>query len=276
MSETKSAVTALSLTIRLRRFLRRLTYDRGVLLTTRLRRSVLALTAAAALVLTGCASTPADEAPSSSSPGSSSAGSAVPGTAAPGAPSASGDAAGTCQYPAEDRPAAKTVDPPAAEPTQTGDVPVTVTTSVGALALTLDAKKTPCTVNSFLSLAEQGYFDATSCHRLTTDGIFVLQCGDPSARGTGTPGYSFADELDGSESYTAGTLAMANAGPNTNGSQFFIVYADSNLPPHYTVFGQLDAKSTAVIAELAKAGTASGGPDGAPKTPVTIKNVAQG
>ena len=91
-----------------------------------------------------------------------------------------------------------------------------------------------------MSLAEQGYFDDTTCHRLTTQGIFVLQCGDPTATGGGGPGYSFEDELDGAEKYPAGTIAMANAGPDTNGSQFFLVYEDTELPPSYTTFGTID------------------------------------
>lgn len=222
---------------------------------------MLALTAAAALALTGCASTP-----DASEPGSS----------APAPSSTATQASGTCSYPADGRPAAKKADAPAVEPTESADVPLTITTGVGELKVTLDAAKTPCTVNSFLSLAEQGYFDGTTCHRLTTDGIFVLQCGDPSATGSGGPGYSFADELDGSETYEAGTLAMANAGPDTNGSQFFVVYADSQLPPSYTVFGHLDEASTAIVADVAAAGTESGGPDGAPKTPVMIEKVTKG
>lgn len=221
---------------------------------------MLALTAAAALALTGCASNPDAAEPSSSAP----------------APSSATDASGTCSYPTGGRPASKDVETPSAEPTETDEVPVSVATGVGELKMTLDAAKTPCTVNSFLSLAEQGYFDGTTCHRLTTDGIFVLQCGDPSATGTGGPGYSFADELDGSETYEAGTLAMANAGPDTNGSQFFIVYADSRLAPDYTVFGHLDEASTAVVADVAAAGTVNGGSDGAPKTPVVIESVTTG
>jgi len=232
-----------------------------VLLSPRLRRSLLALTAAAALALTGCASAPD---------------AAEPGASAPAPSSTASEASGTCSYPADGRPSEKEVDAPAEEPVETAEVPVTVTTGVGALKVTLDAAKTPCTVNSFLSLAEQGYFDGTTCHRLTTDGIFVLQCGDPSATGSGGPGYSFADELDGSETYEAGTLAMANAGPGTNGSQFFVVYADSQLPPKYTVFGHLDEKSTAIVADVAAAGTENGGPDGAPKTPVMIESVTKG
>lgn len=153
-------------------------------------------------------------------------------------------------------------------------MPATISTSVGDLAVTLDADAAPCTVNSFLSLAKQGYFDDTTCHRLTTAGIFVLQCGDPTATGTGGPGYRFPDELKGTETYEAGVLAMANAGPDTNGSQFFIVYADSQLQPDYTVFGHLDEASTGIVADVAADGTANGGADGAPKTPVDIKTVS--
>ncbi len=153
---------------------------------------------------------------------------------------------------------------------------MTIATSAGDLAVTLDADATPCTVNIFLSLAKQAYFDGTSCHRLTTQGIFVLQCGDPTGTGTGGPGYSFADELSGSETYPAGTLAMANAGPNTNGSQFFVVYADTQLPPSYTVFGHLDEAGTQIVARIAAEGTASGASDGTPKKPVTITGVTQG
>ncbi|MFC4139968.1 MULTISPECIES: peptidylprolyl isomerase [unclassified Microbacterium] len=222
-----------------------------------LRRSLLALTAAAALALAGCASNPGSD-PAS----------------APSTSSSADAASGTCQYPADGQ-AAKQADAPDAEPTVTGEVSATIKTSAGDLAVTLDADKTPCTVNSFLSLGKQSYFDGTQCHRLTTQGIFVLQCGDPSGTGAGGPGYSFADELDGSETYEAGTLAMANAGPDTNGSQFFIVYADSQLPPNYTVFGHLDEASTAIVADIGAEGTQDGGPDGAPKTPVALLQVTQ-
>ncbi|UJP08967.1 peptidylprolyl isomerase [Microbacterium sp. KUDC0406] len=222
-----------------------------------LRRSLLALTAAAALALAGCASNPASD------------------PASAPAPSSTADtASGTCQYPADGQ-AAKQADAPDAEPTAAGEVSATIKTSAGDLAVTLDADKTPCTTNSFLSLAKQTYFDGTQCHRLTTQGIFVLQCGDPSGTGAGGPGYSFADELSGDETYGAGTLAMANAGPDTNGSQFFIVYADSELPPNYTVFGHLDDASTKIVAGIGAEGTKDGGPDGAPKTPVTLLQVTQ-
>lgn len=205
-------------------------------------------------MLTGCASTP--DAPA-----------AAPSQSEAPAPS------GECSYSTEARPASKAVDLPDADPAAAGEVPVTIATSAGELAVTLDADAAPCTTNSFLSLAEQGYFDGTNCHRLTTQGIFVLQCGDPTGTGTGGPGYAFEDELSGTETYPAGTLAMANAGPDTNGSQFFIVYADTSLPPSYTVFGHLDEASTEVVAGIAADGTDSGAPDGAPKTPVTLDSV---
>ena len=185
-------------------------------------------------------------------------------------------AAGSCDYPSDGMPPAKAVEAPPAAPTASGPVAVEMVTSAGTINAELDGAATPCTVNSFVSLAEQGYFDATQCHRLTTQGIFVLQCGDPTATGSGGPGYSFDDELTGQETYPAGTLAMANAGPGTNGSQFFVVYGDTQLDPNYTVFGQIDADSIAVVQKIADAGTQDGGPDGPPKTPVEIQSVTAG
>ena len=165
----------------------------------------------------------------------------------------------TCDYPADDQiPAAKEVDAPPAQPTAGGEVSATMETTLGSFAVTLDADAAPCTVNSFVSLAQQGYFDDSPCHRLTTleeSGIAVLQCGDPSGTGSGGPGYTYGDEVDGSESYGPGTLAMANRGPDTNGSQFFIVFADSPLPPNYTVFGSVDQAAVDAITALADQGT---------------------
>ncbi len=180
----------------------------------------------------------------------------------------------TCDYPADPAGAAKEVDVPSTEAPDTGDVAVTIGTTVGDLKATLDREKTPCTVNSFVSLAEQGYFDDVKCHRMTTAGIFVLQCGDPSGTGAGGPGYSFGDELDGTETYGAGTLAMANAGPDTNGSQFFIVYADSQLPPSYAVFGHVDDAAVTTVADVAAQGVTGGQGDGAPKEDVTMESVS--
>ena len=124
----------------------------------------------------------------------------------------------TCDYPEDGSPAAKPVEPPPAEATATGTLDGTISTNAGDIAIKLDADRTPCTVNSFTSLAEQGYFDDTQCHRVTTQGIYVLQCGDPSATGMGGPGYTIPDEVDGSEKYGPGVLAMANTGdPDTGG-----------------------------------------------------------
>jgi peptidyl-prolyl cis-trans isomerase B (cyclophilin B) len=149
---------------------------------------------------------------------------------------------------------------------------LTITTNRGDLGVTLRTEETPCTAGSFSWLAEQGYYDDTPCHRLVTAGIFVLQCGDPGGTGSGGPGYRFDDELTGEETYPAGTLAMANAGADTNGSQFFVVYADSPLPPSYTVFGEVDAEGVALVEEVAEVGAQPAG-DGAPLQEVVIEAV---
>jgi peptidyl-prolyl cis-trans isomerase B (cyclophilin B) len=223
------------------------------------RLAVLLLPAAAALLLSGCGQD--DTASGTSSPKGSPSQSSS-------APAAGG--AGSCTYtPTGD--AARTVKPPPSDPAPAPSLKIT--TNRGAVTVTLDGKDTPCTANSFTSLAKQGYFDNTKCHRLTTVGIFVLQCGDPTGTGSGGPGYSFADELTGGETYPAGTVAMANAGPNTNGSQFFLVYADTSLPPSYTVFGRMDPAGRRVVVDVAQAGTATGTSDGAPKKTVLIKSV---
>jgi peptidyl-prolyl cis-trans isomerase B (cyclophilin B) len=194
----------------------------------------------------------------------------------------SGSAGGTpCAYAKDPLGPARKVNPPDATATVTGSVPVTIDTSVGTLKATLDATAAPCTVSSFESLAGQGFFDNTPCHRLTTQGIYVLQCGDPTGTGTGGPGYTIPDELHGAEDYSPGTLAMANTGqPNSGGSQFFIVYRDSTarLQKLYTVFGQLDKKSLAIVQQVAKKGTdnANGPGDGHPKEKVTITKVTAG
>ncbi|MCU1593689.1 MAG: putative peptidyl-prolyl cis-trans isomerase cyclophilin type, partial [Frankiales bacterium] len=148
---------------------------------------------------------------------------------------------------------------------------ITMTTNQGEIDLSLSAKKAPCTVNSFTFLAKQKYFDGTKCHRLTTSGIYVLQCGDPSGTGGGGPGYAFADENLKGAVYPKGTVAMANAGPGTNGSQFFLVYKDTQLPPSYTPFGTI-TKGLDVLDKIAAGGSNPSG-DGAPKLPVQIKTV---
>ena len=195
-----------------------------------------------------------------------------------------------CSY-VESGDAAKKVDLPSATPTQDAATEVTIKTDRGDIKVTLDPEKAPCTVNSFLSLAGQGYFDGTTCHRLVVGGLNVLQCGDPTGTGTGGPGYSFKDELVPSDTrlepctgqtdpqsgkevctYTSGTLAMANAGADTNGSQFFLVFSDSLLPAAYTVFGKMNAAGVKVVEEIAAQGNAADGVG--PKTPVTIEKVS--
>ena len=183
----------------------------------------------------------------------------------------------SCDYP--DAPQGKTghASKPPTTPDVQGKVSVTLKTTIGDLGATLDADKAPCTVNSFVSLARQGFFDHSPCHRLTTaaSGIFVLQCGDPTGTGTGGPGYTVPDELSGKETYGPGTLAMANAGPGTAGSQFFIVYRSTPLPPQYTVFGQVHAAGLKDVQKVARQGSddAFGQGDGHPKVAVTIDSV---
>lgn len=184
----------------------------------------------------------------------------------------------TCTYNEDGAPPAKEVELPPEEAVVSGQPTATMETSAGTFTLTLDADKAPCTVNSFVSLAEQGYYDGTSCHRMTTPkGFQVLQCGDPEGTGSGGPGYTIEDELTGDETYSAGTLAMAKTSlPDSGGSQFFIVYGDTQLSPDYTVFGSVDDATINAIKEVAKGGTDDSGGmpgDGRPLTPVDIESV---
>jgi peptidyl-prolyl cis-trans isomerase B (cyclophilin B) len=229
-----------------------------------LKRPLTVLAAAAAvLALAGCSDDSGDD---TASDPNSSAGS----PSEPPSREANGPA---CTYSSDGQKPAKKVDLPPDHAAVSGDEAVTISTNAGDIKATLDADTTPCTVNSFVSLADQGYFDSTTCHRLTTQGIYVLQCGDPTGTGMGGPGYSFNDELSGKETYGPRTLAMANAGPNTNGSQFFIVYGNSPLPAAYTVFGKLDDDGLQVVKDIADKGTSNGSGDGAPKETVTIESV---
>jgi peptidyl-prolyl cis-trans isomerase B (cyclophilin B) len=198
------------------------------------------------------------------------------------------DLGADCQYPAAAEAASKQVNPPRTGkvPTDPAQVSVSMTTNQGNIGLQLDNAKSPCTVNSFASLAQQGYFNDTPCHRLTTtEALSVLQCGDPTGTGTGGPGYQFANEYPTNQYqpddpalqqpvlYPRGTIAMANAGPGTNGSQFFLVYKDSQLPPGYTVFGTVDETGLATLDKIAAGGVAGGGQDGKPATDVQITSV---
>jgi len=125
------------------------------------------------------------------------------------------------------------------------------------------------------TLAKGKYFDGSLCHRLTTSGIFVLQCGDPTATGSGGPGFQYPDEnlpANALNNYPAGTVAMANSGPGTNGSQFFLVYADTTLGPDYTIWGKI-TKGLDIVQAIAKAGVVGGGGDGTPAQTIALLKV---
>lgn len=170
--------------------------------------------------------------------------------------------------------AARKVSLPSATPDTSATYTATMTTNRGSIVISLLNSKAPCTVNSFVSLAGQKYFNNTPCHRLTTSGIFVLQCGDPTGTGSGGPGYKFGDENLKGATYPAGTVAMANGGPGTNGSQFFLVYKNSPLPASYTPFGTITS-GLSVLTTVAKAGSdnSNGTGDGKPKDPVQIESM---
>ena len=196
--------------------------------------------------------------------------------------------------------------PPTLDIAASGTRTMTITFAAGVVEAELDLSRAPCTAASFAYLASQSFFDNTTCHRLLDSGAYVLQCGDPSGTGSGGPAYTFADENlptppdptasataspsatpapsaspspsapDGTVIYRKGTLAMANSGPNTNGSQFFIVYRDSPFPPNYTIFGRV-TKGLEVVEQIA-----SGGHDGSyepspgggkPKNDATIRSL---
>jgi peptidyl-prolyl cis-trans isomerase B (cyclophilin B) len=198
---------------------------------------------------------------------------------------------GPCGYTTTpDEPAARPVSLPP-DPRRTpdrGTVATSLWTNFGRIPMRLDRSLAPCTVQSHLHLTLSGFYHRTICHRLTAyPTLSVLQCGDPSGTGEGGPGYRYRDELPTDlppaptdptgvrKVYQRGTLAMANAGPDTNGSQFFLVYEDSALRPNYTIFGTVDPAGMAVLDRIAAAGIAPtpedpAPVDGAPARPVRI------
>jgi cyclophilin family peptidyl-prolyl cis-trans isomerase len=191
------------------------------------------------------------QAGSSVTPSTSSAGSPSPsvapgtktGTVTPTAANESGEVACGAKAPSQaGKPKPQFAGPPPMKIDGNATYTATMETSCGTIVIELDAKRAPTTVNSFVFLAKEGYFDGQYFHRLDTS-IDVIQGGDPTGTGSGGPGYAIPDELKGNESYTPGTLAMANAGPNTGGSQFFLITgpAGTNLDgnPNYTIFGKV-------------------------------------
>ena len=206
-------------------------------------------------------------------------------------PSASSSAAAVaepahhCTYTVSDKSSKPSLPP--ATPDYNAAYKATINTNLGKIQISLLNSKATCAVNSFAHLAAVNFWNTTQCHRMSTDGgLYILQCGDPTASGkkalscstptlgSGGPGYVFADENLKGATYNAGTVAMANSGPNTNGSQFFLVYKNTSLPPNYTPFGNITS-GLDILQNVAKAGTTctyqAGG--GVPKEKVIINSV---
>ena len=191
----------------------------------------------------------------------------------------------TCEYPEAGEASREISTPPTDDVSATGTVNVTLNTGQGPIGMELDRTVAPCTVNAVEHFADEGFYDDTVCHRLTTSGIFVLQCGDPSGTGAGGPGFQFANEYPTDELtepsatpviYPRGSIAMANAGADTNGSQFFLNYQDSPLAPDYTYFGQISEEGLATLDQIAAAGVEGGAADGAPAEEVRIETATVG
>jgi len=209
----------------------------------------------------------ASPSPSSSTSPTSSASTPTPTAGPPGSCDFSGDGS---------QPSKPVKAPPATGNPTSGTANVTFKTTQGDIVVQVDRAKAPCTVESFLSLVTQKYYDSTPCHRLVPDNIFVLQCGDPTGKGAGGPGYAIPDEATGNEQYPAGTLAMARTGqPRGGGSQFFFVFKDAPTLQQslgklqYTVFGKVTS-GLDVLLKVAAGGLAADGT--APKLPVTIES----
>ncbi|MGY1814162.1 peptidylprolyl isomerase [Blastococcus sp. SYSU D00820] len=248
---------------------------------TRLRAAALAGLAVLGLAacsesVTGQAS-PASTGASTSTSASASA-SDSPATPSEGAGEGSGSSEGTttCEWLPSRSPNAIDVGTPPEEVPATGTTELVMTLGQGELQVTLDQEGAPCASASMVHLAEEGFFDGSPCHREVNQPTFgVLQCGDPTGTGSGGPSYRFAEEVSSSTTYPAGTVAMANSGsPASTGSQFFICFVDTELPPAYTAVGTVDAAGLAVLEQIAAAGNdgsfepSPGG--GAPNVPVTI------
>lgn len=155
---------------------------------------------------------------------------------------------------------------------------ITFRTNCGNIVVAADAKAAPITVRNIAALAQKKFFNKSLCHRLSTDQIFILQCGDPTASGTGGPGFAYADENLPTKitknRYPAGTVAMANSGANTNGSQFFFVYRNGtyDLPANYTIWGHVTS-GLDILKAIAAKGTTTGGADGWPAQAIAVLSV---
>ena len=151
----------------------------------------------------------------------------------------------------------------------------TLVTNCGDIVISAVGSKAPFTMTSIAALAKGGFYDDSLCHRLTTEGLFVLQCGDPTATGGGGPEFTYPDENlpeNIENNYPEGTVAMANSGPNTNGGQFFLVYANTTLAPSYTIWGTITS-GLDIVKAIGKAGAVGGAPDGKPAKTIAIQKV---
>ena len=151
----------------------------------------------------------------------------------------------------------------------------TFTTNCGEIVIQANGKSAPITVTALAALANGGFYNKTFCHRLVTDEIYVLQCGDPTGTGRGGPNFTYRDEnlpQAVEANYPAGTVAMANNGANTNGSQFFIVYEDTSMDPDYTIWGRV-TKGLEIVKAIAKEGVVDGTSEGLPKQMIAIERV---
>jgi cyclophilin family peptidyl-prolyl cis-trans isomerase len=197
------------------------------------------------------------------------------------APSTNADGTVSCTYAADSSGNPNLTDvgtPPTPEATPaTGTSTLLMSTDQGDLTLTLDKSKAPCAAASFGYLAQQAFFDGSTCHRLVVQPSFgVLQCGDPTGTGSGGPSYKYAEEVTPETTYPRDTIAMAKTqAPGTTGSQFFLCFVDTELPPEYTVVGTVDEAGLAVLDTVAAGGIEGAGPegDGPPAVPVTINSL---
>lgn len=199
-------------------------------------------------------------------------------TRAPDGPPDDTPTTATCDYQPSGTASRPVRLPATTDVARTGVVVATLQTNEGAVRIRMDRAAAPCTVNSFVSLARQGFFDHTRCPRLVDLRLYFLQCGDPTGKGSGGSGYTFADETSGDETYVAGTVAMASSGPDTNGSQFLLFYDDStalDATPSYTIFGHLDEASRQVVGRIAEEGEDGSNPHGGgrPNNPAEIVRV---
>ena len=166
------------------------------------------------------------------------------------------------------------VTPPAAV-LKRGPRLITITTNCGPIVIQPYYKEAPVTLTVLTTLMNAGYYNKTLCHRLTTTSIYVLQCGDPTATGSGDPGFRYRDEnlpAKGADNYPEGIVAMANSGPNTNGSQFFLVYDNTTLGPNYTIWGRI-ISGLEIVKYIAAGGVKGGGTDGTPNRVIAIERV---